>query len=225
MNHTSSVTPKSSPKSKRKTNERPSTDRKTNIQVCVRVRPILPSDSKRSSSNGRGNNNSKHSLLPPHPEERMKSKVKIKIKSPKRDLLHKESSRLSSNYADSSGGSDVSDDTDPAWTVVDNEISQSEHTNPESNRNNKYRFDHSFGPSDDNQDIYENSVRDSVISAMEGYHASVFAYGQTATGKTFTMTGGGSPNANGREGVIQMAIRDCFEYIHSQKSETRESTS
>jgi len=152
----------------------------------------------------------------------MKSKVKIKVKSPKRDLLHKESSRLSSNYADSSGGSDVSDDTDPAWTVVDNEISQSEHTNPESNRNNKYRFDHSFGPSDDNQDIYENSVRDSVISAMEGYHASVFAYGQTATGKTFTMTGGGSHNSNGREGVIQMAIRDCFEYIHSQKSETRE---
>ena len=57
---------------------------------------------------------------------------------------------------------------------------------------------------------------------MEGYHASVFAYGQTATGKTFTMTGGGSHTANGREGVIQMAIRDCFEYIHAQKSETRE---
>ena len=112
---------------------------------------------------------------------------------------------------------------DPAWTVINNDISQSEHTNPDSNRNNKYRFDHSFGPTDDNRDIYDNSVRDSVISAMEGYHASVFAYGQTATGKTFTMTGGGSHLANnGSEGVIQMAIRDCFEYIHAQKSETRE---
>jgi len=152
----------------------------------------------------------------------MKDKIKIKVKSPKRDLLQKESSRLSSNYADSSGGSDISDDIDPARTVVDNEISQSVHTNPESNRNSKYRFDHSFGPSDDTQDIYESSVRDSVISAMEGYHASVFAYGQTANGKTFTMMGGGSHNANGREGVIQMAIRDCFEFIHSQKSEMRE---
>jgi hypothetical protein len=103
-------------------------------------------------------------------------------------------------------------DTEPAWDVMNNTISQAEYTNPDSNRNNSYRFDHSFGPMDDNSDIYQNTVRDTVISAMEGYHASVFAYGQTATGKTFTMTGGGG----GREGIIQMSIRDCFDYIQSQ---------
>jgi centromeric protein E len=39
--------------------------------------------------------------------------------------------------------------------------------------------------------MYREIVQESVISTMEGYHASVFAYGQTATGKTYTMAGSG----------------------------------
>jgi centromeric protein E len=162
---------------------------------------------------------------PPTPEENMKkssSRQKIKVKVPKnmsqhgRSLLKNDSSRLSAMHGSETVAPTM--DTEPAWDVMNNTISQAEYTNPDSNRNNSYRFDHSFGPMDDNSDIYQNTVRDTVISAMEGYHASVFAYGQTATGKTFTMTGGGG----GREGIIQMSIRDCFDYIQSQKSESRE---
>jgi hypothetical protein len=35
-----------------------------------------------------------------------------------------------------------------------------------------------------------------VLAAMEGYHSSVFVYGQTGTGKTYTMqVGGRRPSA------------------------------
>ena len=178
-----------------------------------------------NKGNSKGNGNGKNGMLPPTPEEKLNSKVKLK--APKNmsqngrnnnSIKKESSSRLSTMNGSETEAAVPIVDTEPAWDVVDNVISQAGYTNPDSNRNNSYRFDHSFGPMDDNSDIYQHTVRDSVISAMEGYHASVFAYGQTATGKTFTMTGGGS----GREGIIQMSIRDCFDYIQSQKSETRE---
>src|SRR3978361_501206 len=43
---------------------------------------------------------------------------------------------------------------------------------------------------------------------MEGYHGTVFAYGMTGTGKTFSMQG----TANS-PGVIPLAITDIFSYI------------
>lgn len=43
---------------------------------------------------------------------------------------------------------------------------------------------------------------------MEGFHATLFAYGQTASGKTYTMTGGPSD-----PGIIPLAMTDVFSYI------------
>src|SRR5947207_1736049 len=43
---------------------------------------------------------------------------------------------------------------------------------------------------------------------MEGYHGTVFAYGMTGTGKTFSMQGTASS-----PGVIPLAITDIFSYI------------
>jgi len=57
---------------------------------------------------------------------------------------------------------------------------------------------------------------------MEGYHTSVFAYGQTATGKTFTMTGSEKSNNENNLGIVQLAIKDCFDYISNEESERRE---
>lgn len=37
--------------------------------------------------------------------------------------------------------------------------------------------------------IYEDCARTIVDSVMEGYNGTIFAYGQTGTGKTFTMEG------------------------------------
>lgn len=38
-------------------------------------------------------------------------------------------------------------------------------------------------------DLYEETFRDLVESVLDGFNGTVFAYGQTGTGKTFTMQG------------------------------------
>lgn len=59
-------------------------------------------------------------------------------------------------------------------------------------------------------DIYEDTARHIVDSVMEGYNGTIFAYGQTGTGKTYTMEG-----VEGEEGlgVIPRAFRQIFEKI------------
>lgn len=189
------------------------------------MRPILPSDV--AAAMARMNGTSRDGL-PPTPEQKMRSSSfssspsSLQQQQTRKQGILKESSRVDSTGGGSSaGGAWV--DTDPAWEVKGNTVWQAEHTQPDPNRRNTYTFDHSFGPLESNRDVYNRTVRDTVISTMEGYHASVFAYGQTATGKTFTMTGGkGTGNIKNGEGIIQLAIRDCFDYIHNQKEETRE---
>ena len=48
---------------------------------------------------------------------------------------------------------------------------------------------------------------------MEGYHGTVFAYGMTGTGKTFSMQG-----TQSSPGVIPLAITDIFSYIRETPS-------
>ena len=52
-----------------------------------------------------------------------------------------------------------------------------------------FRFDHVFSPSAYQEDIYLKSAKSIVESVMQGYNGTVLAYGQTSSGKTFTMTG------------------------------------
>uniref|UniRef100_A0A914RJU5 Kinesin motor domain-containing protein n=1 Tax=Parascaris equorum TaxID=6256 RepID=A0A914RJU5_PAREQ len=60
------------------------------------------------------------------------------------------------------------------------------------------------------EDIYNESVIDVVKSAMAGYNGTVFAYGQTASGKTYTIFGD-----RHSDGVVQMAVDTIFSTIES----------
>ncbi|GFQ08106.1 kinesin-like protein nack1, partial [Phtheirospermum japonicum] len=51
-------------------------------------------------------------------------------------------------------------------------------------------------------DVYEKGAKDVAISVVNGMNSSVFAYGQTSSGKTYTMTG-----------ITEYAIADIYEYI------------
>lgn len=72
-----------------------------------------------------------------------------------------------------------------------------------------FAFDNLFYPEHTNSDVYATAVRSAVSQAMLGYHASIFAYGQTSSGKTHTMNG-----TVKLPGIIPQAIYDCFEMIH-----------
>ena len=51
-----------------------------------------------------------------------------------------------------------------------------------------FEYDHVFGPSSTQEQVY-TEIAPMVVSAMDGYHACIFAYGQTGAGKTYTMAG------------------------------------
>lgn len=71
-----------------------------------------------------------------------------------------------------------------------------------------YKLDNVFTAHDDNARVYDASAKRLVRRVMEGYHGTVFAYGMTGTGKTFSMQGTASS-----PGVIPLAITDIFSYI------------
>lgn len=58
--------------------------------------------------------------------------------------------------------------------------------------------------------MYLSIVYPIVKGAMEGYHGSVCAYGQTATGKTFSIQG-----TRKHPGILPLAMVDCFKLIKS----------
>lgn len=56
--------------------------------------------------------------------------------------------------------------------------------------------------------LYEDVGRDVAMSILGGINGTMFAYGQTSSGKTFTIRGYGE-----NLGVLPMAINDLFEHI------------
>ena len=73
--------------------------------------------------------------------------------------------------------------------------------------------DNVFATHDENSRVYDHIAKRLVRRVMEGYHGTVFAYGMTGTGKTFSMQGTASS-----PGVIPLAITDIFSYIRETPS-------
>ncbi|KAJ3669458.1 hypothetical protein LUZ60_011408 [Juncus effusus] len=65
-----------------------------------------------------------------------------------------------------------------------------------------YKFDKVFGPSSLTETVYEKGARDVALSALTGINATIFAYGQTSSGKTYTM-----------RGVTDFAVSDIYRRI------------
>jgi centromeric protein E len=70
------------------------------------------------------------------------------------------------------------------------------------------RLDNVFTGNDSNARVYDSTAKRLVRRVMEGYHGTVFAYGMTGTGKTFSMQG-----TAGSLGIIPLAIADIFSFI------------
>ncbi|NWI17167.1 CENPE protein, partial [Crypturellus soui] len=71
-----------------------------------------------------------------------------------------------------------------------------------------FNYDRVFDSSDNTEELYEGVAVPIVQSAVQGYNGTIFAYGQTASGKTYTMMG----NDNSM-GVIPKAIQHVFKII------------
>ncbi|KAH7461905.1 Centromere-associated protein E [Phytophthora ramorum] len=91
---------------------------------------------------------------------------------------------------------------------------------PLSGKGNVFQYDGLFDELSDSHAIYERVARRIVRSTLGGINGSIFAYGQTSSGKTHTMQGdGGMPfqpeHEALRPGILQLAVEDIFSYIES----------
>lgn len=61
------------------------------------------------------------------------------------------------------------------------------------------------------QNLYDEIVRPLVSSVLEGYNGCVFAYGQTGTGKTYTMEG---EDTDDDKGIIPRVFEQIWSHIN-----------
>ncbi|XP_035149102.3 centromere-associated protein E isoform X5 [Callithrix jacchus] len=71
-----------------------------------------------------------------------------------------------------------------------------------------FNFDRVFHSNETTKNVYEEIAAPIIDSAIQGYNGTIFAYGQTASGKTYTMMG-----SEDHLGVIPRAIHDIFQKI------------
>lgn len=74
-----------------------------------------------------------------------------------------------------------------------------------------FTFDAVYDWHSSQQELYEETVRPLVSSILDGFNGTIFAYGQTGTGKTYTMEG--SKTDHERRGVIPRSFEHIFNHI------------
>ncbi|XP_053384514.1 kinesin-like protein KIF18A isoform X2 [Mercenaria mercenaria] len=80
------------------------------------------------------------------------------------------------------------------------------------NKDLKFAFDHVFGPSATNIDIYNETTNTVLTGLLTGYNCSVFAYGATGAGKTHTMLG-----SKEQPGVMYHTMMDLYSRIDNMR--------
>lgn len=79
-----------------------------------------------------------------------------------------------------------------------------------------FTFDGVYFIKDTTQQIYENICFPLVSGVLEGYNGTVFAYGQTGCGKSYTMMGVEDPPEN--QGIIPRAFGHIFDHVSTNGS-------
>ncbi|XP_035284524.1 kinesin-1 heavy chain-like [Anguilla anguilla] len=76
-----------------------------------------------------------------------------------------------------------------------------------------YMFDRVFQSNTSQEQVYNACARQIVKDVLEGYNGTIFAYGQTSSGKTHTMEG--NLHDTDGMGIIPRIVQDIFNYIYS----------
>ncbi|CAN8064739.1 unnamed protein product [Agarophyton chilense] len=94
----------------------------------------------------------------------------------------------------------------PTWQLSPSSVTQSVNQKPV--LANCFAFDHVFQPGVHNTIVFDAIARPVVASAIDGINGVIFAYGQTAAGKTYTMLG-----TEEDPGVTRRSISHVFQLI------------
>ncbi|GKT31548.1 Kinesin heavy chain [Aduncisulcus paluster] len=101
-------------------------------------------------------------------------------------------------------------------SILDDETIES---GMEGTHTSRFTFDRVFGPASTQHDVYNYVALPVINDTLRGYNGTIFAYGQTGTGKTYTMEG---PLLGDETymGIIPRTINDLFEKLESRHSDT-----
>ncbi|KAF1376856.1 hypothetical protein PFLUV_G00215780 [Perca fluviatilis] len=80
-----------------------------------------------------------------------------------------------------------------------------------------FTFDAVYDANSKQRDLYDESVRPLIDSVLAGFNGTIFAYGQTGTGKTYTMQGAWLDPE--KRGVIPNAFDHIFTHISRSQSD------
>ena len=215
----------------------------TNVRVCIRLRPmLLPSDYEMIAAEVSPVIISPRSKPPVGIVQRL-ALERERAKGSSSSGMRRHSSGLATPTRSTTAPSSSTANTtatvnaqqqngamSSSWQTHSTDprrITQSTHTTAHTSHRDPerladYYFDRVFGPTESTSTLYNSCVRSVVESFVDGYHGSVFAYGQTNSGKTHTMTG-----STDEPGVVRLAVKDVFHRIRSptQTTDTTSSTS
>ena len=106
-----------------------------------------------------------------------------------------------------------SESSDSCLTVAENKV---QIMNPKnSNELIEYSFDSCYDTKGLQAEIFQNEAIPLVETVLRGENATIFAYGMTGAGKTFTMQG-----SNDQEGIIPRAVRQIMKSLNSRQYAT-----
>ncbi|XP_033194727.2 uncharacterized protein LOC117159214 [Bombus vancouverensis nearcticus] len=93
------------------------------------------------------------------------------------------------------------------WTIQGNSIVSTDQEVKKRGDGGFY-FDHIFDMNASNWDVFDTVVKPIVNAAVNGFNGTVFAYGQTSSGKTYTMMGSAE-----ELGIVPLAVQHMFDAI------------
>ena len=94
---------------------------------------------------------------------------------------------------------------------------------PSALSNKTYHFDKVFSPAADQSMIYDEVVTPILDEMLAGYNCTIFAYGQTGTGKTYTMSGDMSDTLgliSDSAGIIPRVLNSLFRKLDADEAES-----
>jgi kinesin family protein 5 len=89
-----------------------------------------------------------------------------------------------------------------------------------------FELDRAFGEAASQEEVFEYAARPIVDSVLAGYNGTVFAYGQTSGGKTYSMFGPDDGDGLQPEllGIVPRAAQQIFDYIEAYPDDDTEFT-
>ncbi|KAI8955568.1 P-loop containing nucleoside triphosphate hydrolase protein [Xylaria longipes] len=94
---------------------------------------------------------------------------------------------------------------------------------PSALSNKTYNFDRVFSPAADQSVIYDDVVKPILEEMLGGYNCTIFAYGQTGTGKTYTMSGDMEDTfglLSDEAGIIPRVLHSLFKRLDKEDTES-----